>query len=504
MTLVYFIYGLAFFTLGVTILLYPKKKSSFPLAKDLHLIGFFGIFHGLSEWAELYALAMPDSGSLLPVVLDGALQPISYFFLLLFGTKVLGGPSGGGPALRLLAPGLLLIYLVLMVFFRDVCPGRDVWERYILGFPGIILTGLALQGQVRQFARLRLVPVLVNFKIAAIAFYVYAGLTLFANCRGQVFPFSLLSSQVFLEATGIPVQVLRTLCALAITYALIRMLEIFDWETREALRQAQDGLEQMVHERTVELMQSKVALQAKVDEHKETVRSLSRSTEALMTKQRQLRRLASELSLTEARERRRIASLLYDRVGPTLSVARTRTGLLAKALAGTGHDPALQEVVASLDESIELTRALVADLCPPILHEQGLVAALEWLAGQFRAEYGIECRCLADGRDIPLAIDLSALLFRFTRELLVNVVKHAEAGRADIVVSLDKAAGREVAIRVTDNGKGMDESRASSLAKNEYGFGLFNIRERINYLGGDFRLESQPGQGTSVTMTMPF
>jgi len=222
-------------------------------------------------------------------------------------------------------------------------------------------------------------------------------------------------------------------------------------------------------------------------------------TEArLQDYQQQLRRLASEISLAEEKERRRIASELHDGTIQNLALAKIKLGELKRDVEREGDLPIFDDIRELLESSIHDARSLIFELSPPVLYELGLGAAAEWLGEQFQARYGVRCRVTADQRDGPLHVDIEVVLFQVLRELLVNVVKHANAASVDI--SLRRVNDR-LMLRVSDDGDGFDATAVVAGAGG--GFGLFNIRERLQLLGAGLEIDSGRGTGTRITVTAP-
>lgn len=220
-------------------------------------------------------------------------------------------------------------------------------------------------------------------------------------------------------------------------------------------------------------------------------------TEArLQDYQQQLRRLASEISLAEEKERRRIASELHDGAIQNLALAKIKLGELEKSQDQGKRGASLDEIRELLELSIHDARSLIFELSPPVLYELGLAAAVEWLGEQFQTRYRIACRVVAEQGNVPLQVDFEVVLFQVLRELLVNVVKHANATRVEITL---RRMGERLAMQVNDDGDGFDA--AAVVSGSGGGFGLFNIRERLQLLGATFEIESGPG--TRVTVTAP-
>jgi PAS domain S-box-containing protein len=229
------------------------------------------------------------------------------------------------------------------------------------------------------------------------------------------------------------------------------------------------------------------------------ITSRKQDEERILSYQERLRSLSSELGLIELRERRRIAGELHDRIGQTLAIAKMRLGKL-RTQAGDALGPAIDEVRTLLDQTIQDTRSLTFELSPPVLHELGLVPALEWLVDRFRGQHGILAAFEDDGRAKPLTPDVSVYLFQSVQELLMNVVKHAHAQRVDVLTS---RRGDEILVTVADDGIGFDSARSTGIAPLTTGFGLFSIRERLFSLGAKIHVDSAPGKGTRILLTAP-
>lgn len=205
--------------------------------------------------------------------------------------------------------------------------------------------------------------------------------------------------------------------------------------------------------------------------------------------------LAAEIAATADRERRGLAEELHDRVSQPLAVARMH---LAAAVDDHGRFDRgeLEAATHMLEDAIGQARMLTTELYPPVLRELGIGAALRWLTEEFEAKYGLQCTVTLTDVEFNVGEEGANALFRAARELLMNVVKHAETGR--VWVSLDAFADVAV-LTIADRGCGMP-TEASGTSD---GFGLFSVRERLAHLGGEMDVESGPGEGTRVTLTVP-
>ncbi len=227
---------------------------------------------------------------------------------------------------------------------------------------------------------------------------------------------------------------------------------------------------------------------------------VSERTDELTQSQQQLRALATELNLTELRERKRLAAELHDHLAQMLVLCRLKLGQSKRI---DGMVPACQDLIRQtedvLNEALTYTRTLVADLAPPVLHDFGLAAALRWLR-EYMERHDLRVRLEApDDCGDGLPEDEAVLLFQSVRELLINTSKHAECDAASVSLVRENGVLR---IEVRDDGRGMDPLVAQR-PSDASGFGLFSIRERMRALGGTFDLQSAPGRGTVARLTLP-
>jgi PAS domain S-box-containing protein len=220
-----------------------------------------------------------------------------------------------------------------------------------------------------------------------------------------------------------------------------------------------------------------------------------KAEEEVKAYQEQLRSLASELSLAEERERRRIATDLHDHIGQTLAITKLKLGALRDALSPGGHAELLADIWGLLEQTIRYTKSLTFELSPPILYELGFEATMEWLGEQVQKQYAILFEFEDDGMSKVLDKDVSILMFQAVRELFMNVVKHSRARK--VKVSL-RRVNEKMAITVEDDGVGFDISK---IEHNTFGF--FSIRERLKHFGGTFVIGTKPGEGTRITLTAP-
>lgn len=218
---------------------------------------------------------------------------------------------------------------------------------------------------------------------------------------------------------------------------------------------------------------------------------------------RQLRKLASTLTMAEQGERRRISQILHDDLQQLLYGIGVKMTFIRGHAEASRNQQLLEdigEVEKWLSQGVEITRNLTVDLSPPILKDEGLTDALQWLRSRMEDLYGLDVIIEADHAFWTPEEDMRVLLFQIVRELLFNIVKHAGASQATIKL---KDEGHHIKIVVIDNGKGFDVEATTAQAAPDEHFGLFSVRERLGLFGGTMQIDSTPGEGTRVTISVP-
>jgi signal transduction histidine kinase len=210
--------------------------------------------------------------------------------------------------------------------------------------------------------------------------------------------------------------------------------------------------------------------------------------------------LGAELTVTEQRERQRLAVALHDELAQLLYLIEIKLNLAKQQ----PMQPPLAKIITEVEEvtnkAMTYTRTLMSQLSPPALSDSGLPMALQWLAEQIQ-QHNLFVS-LQVKTEIPTMPEAQALLLlQSSRELLFNCVKHAKTHEATI--TLEQVDG-SLCIQISDQGAGFDLADASKKTHSPTsGFGLLSIRERMLSLGGRFELESTPGNGTTATLVLP-
>jgi signal transduction histidine kinase len=245
-------------------------------------------------------------------------------------------------------------------------------------------------------------------------------------------------------------------------------------------------LEELVSERTAALEQEVArhrAAQAQIEEYRD-----------------RLRELAAELALAEERQRRELATDLHDHVIQEFAFLRLRIQQLRGDAVFCGFERNLEEIAGLLERAMTHARRLIFEISTPILYELGLAAALEWLVEEYQARHHLPVSLRAVGDASRLTEAERVTLFKCTQELLTNALKYAAA--TQVTVTLYAMANR-TEIEVRDNGRGFDPATTGAVRHDATGFGLFSIRERMRYLGGELVVTASPGRGAAMQLILP-
>lgn len=475
--LIYFIYGLAFFSMGLAILLELGHTSEMDFAYALRPLAAFGLVHGAHEWIEMFLLIQGDFQDGLSNLWLSSLRIIllalSFMLLIAFGARLIAGP-GGRKTQWIMMLSLLVIWifgLLWVLYNQPPSPQRmvaaDVYTRYSLAIPGAVLAAWGLILQRRRFIRMRLPDFGRDVLFAAVAFALYGCVGQLFSSSSLIFPSEYLNQDLFVRTFGIPVQFFRALMAVLVAVFIIRSMRAFEAETRRRIQE--------LHEK--EMNQRKRLEDTRAELLHRTV-------------------------IAQEKERTRIARELHDEIGQTL----TALGLGLRGLSQSIDTKPKQAVnQASQLENLAVSglvglQRLVSGLRPPQLDDLGLLAALRWCAGEVSEHYDIPIEVRGNEDNGMLPPEVRVVLFRIAQEAVNNAVRHSDPSK--VIVSLTKQAGL-VRLSIEDNGSGFDIDKTMQEAvKREY-WGLLGMMERAELVGGELRISSKPGEGTIFTAEVP-
>lgn len=220
--------------------------------------------------------------------------------------------------------------------------------------------------------------------------------------------------------------------------------------------------------------------------------------EEVDTHRKRLRHLADDLTNTEEKQRRKTALDVHDRVGQPLSIARAL--LSADQTMNGKSNECLDKAMECMGTALAGIRSIILDLHPPVLDSFGIGATIEDAAREIMDVADLDIETKIEYREMRESSWLRSFLLRAAKELMVNVVKHADATR--VIVTLSVRA-EHLVLQVEDDGKGFDTARINGANTAPKGFSLISLEERSINFGGTYRIRSIPNKGTQVEISLP-
>lgn len=474
---IYFIYGLAFFSMGLLVAVEGGRASDVRLRRALPPLAGFGFVHAAHEWTEMYGLiGLPISDLEVSILWGIQLATLAFSFISLaaFGSFLLAETEVTRRLLLLIPIGLQAVWVFGLYHFRGqyveqtLWDVADTWTRYTLAMPASLLTAIGLVAQQRAFRRSGLVRFGQDALWAAITFGWY-GLfgQLFAKAS-PLFPSNFLNQQTFQDLFGFPIQLFRAAMAVAAALFVIRFLRAFQVEVDRKIADLQ---------------------RARLEE----------------AQQRELLRgeLFRRVVGAQEAERQRIARDLHDETGQALTAIGMGLRALASKLGSQNKEVAstLHKLESLTADSLKELQRLMADLRPSHLDDLGLSAALRWYATKIQEHSSLHIRVDIHGEECLLDDAMKIAMFRIVQESLNNIVKHSQATHVNIHLHYEE---KNVRISVFDNGVGFDSALVQNQRTGRPTLGLAGMEERAALLGGTLTVQSRPGHGTQVEAVIPY
>ncbi len=476
MVVIFFFYGLAFFSMGLAITLEAGRGADARLRHGLRALALFGLVHGAHEWIEMFErLELLPGHAIDPTTWHTArIAMLEFSFLLLgaFGAALLPNVKDFRRASLVVPVILATVWGIGLVFLRGsytietgLWDVADVWTRYSVAVPAALLACLGLIGQRQVFRRAGMEEFGRAALLAAIAFAWYGIIGQTFVRETTLFPSNIVNQNVFYRWFGFPIQLLRAGAAIVSAYAVARFMRSFEVETKRKIAEFQ-----------------------------------AEQLHAAQRREAQRGDLLRQVVSAQESERQRIARELHDETGQAL----TAIGLGLRGVSNTLRvdiDRAaanLRQLEGLVAHSLNELQRLIADLRPSHLDDLGLPAALRWYANEVQARVPLPIQVEVSGDQQPIEPVMKTTLFRVAQEAVTNVIKHAEAKAVKITLTYNAEC---VCLRVEDNGRGFD---ATAARVQRPAWGLLGMEERATLLGGKFKLKSQPGQGTHVEVTIPY
>jgi two-component system, NarL family, sensor histidine kinase UhpB len=221
--------------------------------------------------------------------------------------------------------------------------------------------------------------------------------------------------------------------------------------------------------------------------------------EALQRSREELQHLSANIQRVREEEKARIARELHDDLGQQLAALKIEVCGIGRYAQGLGRalaDADLSSVNALLDRLIVSVRRIAADLRPAILDDLGLIPAIEWFSDDFSVRYGVRVIRHIDADGIDFNGESATAVFRIVQEAMTNVARHS--GASEVTLEIERKEPNCI-MSITDNGHGCSSDKRPAPDS----FGLLGMRERAARLGGDLRIRSAPGQGFTLSVSLP-
>lgn len=481
LVVVFFVYGLAFFVMGLAMMFEARRSPLLAEASVLTPLAVFGFVHGAHEWFDMSLIVRewfgyPVLGSLSWIRLGFLL--VSFSALLLYGLQVLK-PDERSLSWREAVGGvtLLLLYIMLVLVTSIRHQGTsthwvehaDALSRYLIAVPGAVIAALALERQGRSAYRRGRRRLGGSLRIAAVSFGIYS-LTQLVVSPSDLLPARYLNAALFIEWTGVPVQAVRAVLAGAITFGLVRASQAVERERQEQF------------------------LEAKNDR----IEALQRVQTELLEREALRKEYLRQTVIAQEEERARVARELHDETAQFLTALTLNLATLKRKIS---PDPDLEKILEQLQTlSGQMSRGIyrmVRDLRPAQLDDLGLGAALRYLADDAMRRSGVRANLHFQGEQRRLDPLVETVIFRVAQESLTNVIRHAQCDVCEMTIEFQDDF---VKLSVKDEGIGFDPDLVGDPQR---GLGIAGIRERVDSVGGKLVVDAQPSKGSLVTVTIP-
>ncbi|MBS4023523.1 MAG: sensor histidine kinase [Dethiobacter sp.] len=462
MIVIYFLYGLSFFTMAFAIIFQARKNSSFILAKSVWFLSGFGLFQAFAEWAKVAKILQLYGINLLSIPLlhfiDSVTIVISFIFLFLFGIHLLVDSTGTHKHYKFIPLVLAVIWSIkfiitdLIIFptenFQAWTANSIALARYLIAFPGALLVSVGLLLQVPQLKRLELKSAYYNCRAAAVVFAAYGFFSGLLPFPTRFWPGNVLNTATFLQVTGLPVQVFRVVLGILMAYTIIKTINIFHVEQQKRIEDA------------------------------DRIR-------------------------TVMEERERFSRDLHDGIIQSVYGARMLLNLSQSMFRKNEKMQAserLDEVKEMLDNTVDELRVFMKDLHRDTDKEESLQQTLTKLISDLRrlSVISINLKNNIEG-DVYLSQKQQTYVFYIVKEALFNVIKHAHANKCSITL---ERKDNSIIIKVTDDGIGynLQHYLNSGCTENK---GLLNMKFRAQQLGCTLTINTGEGKGTEVVLHIP-
>lgn len=453
--ILYLIYGLAFFAMGICAFLQSRSRNSnFSILNTIVYLGYFGVLHGATEWILMIYIADFYPEQKMIIYLSGmVLNALSFFFLFLFGIKSIEKDKTTIFWGRIPYVIMATWFTVLVLFFIKIGFEPDprysimgASARYFIGFPAGAVTFVALMKSSKKIRAIGLGSIADGFKRLGILFLVYGVLAGLIVRKNSFFPGNVINNELFMRIFLVPVELTRAIAAVLITLLFTQVLELFKWENNK-------NIERLIEERAISL------------------------------------------------ERKKMAQDIHDNVIQNLFATGLRLENLIEKESDDGDRQDLIEIRGGLNENIIILREFIGIIKKNRVGLDDLHDKLQEITERFSKNH-VMTKLTLD-YDVPevtirnISNQTVTQLFYIVQEAVGNAMKHAEAKHVNIAVRT-RLEGIEAT--VSDDGEGFD---LYDTMTNTEGYGLFSMQERTRSVKGHMEIKTDHS-GTALTVKIPW
>ena len=452
--LLFFVYGLAFFSMGIAAFLQnTSEESSFPLLKCIHFLGWFGIIHGITEWIIMLRISdmFPEYRVDL-LILGTFTNALSFAFLWMFGARLLEKDG----KLKLFIEGLpwvlfgvwltaaIVSYAVYQTSSLHWLLLEDTLSRYFIGFPGAVISGLALYKNAQTMEGLNITSASLKLKGMAIVFVLYGILAGVVVVNNSFFPATLINRENFYEVFGFPVELGRGITAVIITLLFVSVIKVFQWEINKKIK-----------------------------------------------------RLSKHQIVSN--ERKKMGQELHDVIIQNLFATGMQVERIITLEPDSTYAEDLRQIKSNLNETISEVRGFIAQVASARMQMEDLKHRLTDLVNNFQKVGDTPIHLKYHVTEVTLGSlsrEKATQLYYIVQEALSNGLKHSGATNItiDISTTLDT-----VTATITDDGKGFN---INDIPKEGH-YGLVSMKERAENVSGMLDISSNH-QGTRIRITIPW
>ncbi len=462
MPLLYFLYGLGFFMLGLAAAIQYRSQSNLKLIRNLWVLAFFGLFHGLAEWGHVFipiqVVSLSPGFALWIKAGQVFLHILSFVILVQFGVNLIVDEEMRGKKLAQIIPGLLFLLWTIAFFGGFILvdepnahrylTNADSLGKYFFALPGAVLAGLGLARHSRDFLGPKLAKARGTAMYVSVLFYFFAFFSGVIVPGGDFFPANMFNEAVFHDLLNMPVELFRIIIIFFMIYYIFNLFEYFEDELVGRLEWA-------------------------------------------------------ECQYSVVNERLRISRDLHDGILQSVyamglrceNVKHTLESDLEKA------KTEIAQTICDFNQLIAEIRDFIGELRVDNTEETTLYTRLQELVEEFDARNQVVVQAdLSSLEEVRICPKITDQIIGVIKEALNNVARHSEASEVLIEAQYGKHG---LWLQVSDNGKGFKQPNLL-MAKFTLGHqGIINMRDRAKLLGGELEVRSSPGKGTKVSLYLP-